>query len=199
MSVTKLTTNSFTGLEKYDSFLAGNGPVLGGSYQSIATANGTGSSGTITFSSIPNTFSHLQLRMISKGSAAYYGLAGMEVRFNSDSTAANYYNHNLRGDGSTAVASPGASNSSYVWSSGGASGTTTYVAGILDIFNYGDGVTYTTSRSLLGVDYNGSGIVVLGSLLWKNTAVISSITLVSDSTYVGNWTTATQFALYGVL
>jgi hypothetical protein len=33
---------------------------------------------------------------------------------------------------------------------------------------------------------------------WTNTAAINSISIVSDATFGGNWTTATQFALYGI-
>ena len=41
-------------------------PVTPSSFESIATVSGTGSSGTITFSSIPATYKHLQIRYIGK-------------------------------------------------------------------------------------------------------------------------------------
>jgi hypothetical protein len=34
-----------------------------GAYDSIATVSGTGSSGTISFTSIPSTYTHLQIRL----------------------------------------------------------------------------------------------------------------------------------------
>lgn len=168
------------------------------SFESIATANGTGNSGTIEFTNIPSTFTHLQLRMINKGLSAGSFPAGMQLIFNSDTDNANYYNHNLRGNGSTAASSSGASNASYVWSGAGSDGTNVYAAGILDILDYGNTNKYKTGRSLLGADYNGSGMIILGSILWKNTNAITSIKCIADSTYTGNWTTSTQFALYGI-
>ena len=51
------------GLPKYRSMLAGNAAYVPSSYESIASATGTGSSGTITFSSIPSTYQSLQLRV----------------------------------------------------------------------------------------------------------------------------------------
>lgn len=182
----------------YASQISGHLWAPAGAYDSIATANGTGSSGTITFSSIPSTYTHLQLRMINKGGASGSFPAGMQLIFNSDTTSSNYYNHNLRGDGSSVAASAGSNNSSYVWAGGGSTGTNIYAVGILDILDYKDTNKYKTGRSLLGADYNGSGMVILGSILWKNTAAINSITCISDPTYTGNWTTATQFALYGI-
>ena len=58
----------------------------GTSFESIATATGTGSSGTITFSSIPSTFKHLQIRGISRNSANSIGAL---MQYNSD-TGSNY-------------------------------------------------------------------------------------------------------------
>jgi hypothetical protein len=174
------------------------GAAAGGSYESIATANGTGSSGTITFTSIPSTYQHLQLRMINKGGSAGGFPAGMQLIFNSDTTATNYYNHNLRGNGSAAAASAGNDNASYVWAGAGSDGANIYAAGILDVLDYANTNKYKTGRSLIGADYNGSGMIILGSILWKNTAAITSITCISDPTYTGNWTTSTSFALYGI-
>jgi hypothetical protein len=73
-----------------------------------------------------------------------------------------------------------------------------YAAGIMDILDYTNSNKYKTGRSILGTDYNGSGMFISGSFFWQNTAAITSITLTSDPTYTGNWTTSTSFALYGI-
>jgi hypothetical protein len=169
-----------------------------GAYDSLATVTPNGSTGTVTFVGIPNTYTHLQIRMISKGNQPYSFPGGIQTIFNGDTTSSNYYNHNLRGDGSSASASSASGNTSYFWASTGSNGTNVYTVGILDILDYKNTNKFKTGRSLLGTDYNGSGMVILGSVLWNNTAAINSITLISDPTYTGNWTTATQFSLYGV-
>ncbi len=73
------------------------------SYESIASATGTGSSGVITFSSIPATYKHLQIRGIAKDTYAGTFELPTRVRFNSD-TGNNYTQHNLQGNGASATA-----------------------------------------------------------------------------------------------
>jgi len=46
------------------------GAAAAGAFESIASASGTGSSGTITFSSIPSTYQHLQIRGTADSSGA---------------------------------------------------------------------------------------------------------------------------------
>ncbi len=48
----------------YKSMLVGNATFFAGSYESIATVTSTGSSGNLVFSSIPGTYTHLQIRGI---------------------------------------------------------------------------------------------------------------------------------------
>jgi hypothetical protein len=164
-------------------------------YESIATANGDGSSGLITFSSIPSDFKHLQLRFIGKDT--YSGGAGpsnMQIRMNSDSTEANYYYHYLRGNGSTASASAGNSPSFLASVSTSSDNADIFGVGVIDILDYGNTSKNTTTRILGGLDYNGSGVVQLVSILWNNTAAVNSVTLYNAT----GWTTETQFALYGI-
>jgi hypothetical protein len=176
-------------------FSEGAPPVSPTSYESIATANGNGSSGLITFSSIPSTFKHLQLRFIGKDT--YSGGAGpsnMQIRMNSDSTEANYYYHYLRGNGSTASASAGNSPSFLASVSTSSDNADIFGVGVIDILDYANTLKNTTTRILGGLDYNGSGVVQLVSILWNNTAAVNSVTLYNAT----GWTTETQFALYGI-
>jgi len=177
---------------------ASAGPTT--AFESIATANGTGSSGVITFNSIPNTYKHLQLRMISKGTLPYGFPAGIRYDFNGDSTSSNYYGHNIRADGTTVSASHGSGNTSYSWTTGGSVGTNVYAVGIMDILDYSSTSKLKTGRTIVGADYNNvaTGMIIHASFLWQNTAAINSITLTADSTYTGNFTTASSFALYGI-
>jgi hypothetical protein len=73
------------------------GILASGAYESIATATGTGSSGTITFSSIPSTYTHLQIRDYRKNDSLFRsGFNDLLVRFNSDSSASYTYHATLR-------------------------------------------------------------------------------------------------------
>ena len=172
-----------------DSLLAGNSPYLPGDFVSIATVTGNGSSGTITFSSIPQTYTHLQIRFIARGSTDSVSY----VRFNSD-TGSNYSDHMLYGGGSSASALNDVNNTRMGQLRH--SDTTNIVGGgVVDILDYTNTNKYKTMRALTGCDFNGSGIVMLTSGNWRNTNAITSITLNVDG---GNYDTTSSFALYGL-
>jgi hypothetical protein len=176
------------------------GAAGGGAYESIATATGTGSSGTITFSSIPSTYTSLQVRAISKTSTVADGVNSSLIRLNGDS-GNNYAYHTLYGDGTTVSAQGVATQSSgAIYYSSVLSGTNnTNMVGtlILDLHDYASTSRYKTLRTLGGGETNGNGTsyVALTSSLWQSTAAVSSISFITVS---GNWTTQTQFALYGI-
>jgi hypothetical protein len=156
------------------------------SYYSIATTTLGTATASITFSSIPSTYTHLELRMKTVTS----GLGWVTVVFNSD-TGNNYSWHELRGDGSSASASAAgnAGNiSAYLQSSQQGSG----VFSVLDYANTGK---YKTAKTLGGYDDNGSGYVTQTSGVWRNTAAITSITITHSTSSYSQYS---SFALYGI-
>jgi hypothetical protein len=165
------------------------------SYESIATASGTGSASTITFSSIPSTYTHLEIRYIARTTGTYT-YEDSKFRFNSQTSG--YAFHVLNGDGATASA--GASTSTAYIGVGlttGSTGTASaYGVGVVSILDYTNTNKNKTYRILTGEDRNGAGHIQLGSGLYSaNTNAISSITI---DTVSGNWTTDSKFALYGI-
>ena len=153
---------------------------------------GSAGAANITFSSIPSTYKHLQLRYFSQNTSADTTV----FRVNSDS-GNNYALHVLNGDG--ANTSSGAT-STYSYGSFGvtAGGTANvFATGIVDFLDYANTNKYKTIRGLSGRDYNGSGNIQLRSSLWQSTSAITSITVTTDSSY--NFTQYTSFALYGIL
>lgn len=161
---------------------------VSGAFESIASATGTGSSGTITFSSIPSTYQHLQIRMIVDATSG-----GQSIRFNSD-TGNNYARHNLGGNGASVFASGTAStNQIFV---GDDSGTQRAVI-IIDIHDYASTTKNKTVRSIFGIDRNGSGSLYLYSGVWMSTSAITSISL-GQGLFSGTFGTGTTAALYGI-
>jgi hypothetical protein len=156
------------------------------SYESIATFTPSGT-GTITFSSIPSTYKHLQIRCSSVPPTGNYTY----LRVNSDS-GSNYSFHQLEGNGSTASASATTSSNLIYINNYGA--TTSPAVAVIDILDYTNTNKYKTVRSLGGVDSNGSGFVQFRTGAWLNTTAISSITIASD----GNYGSGSIFALYGI-
>jgi hypothetical protein len=194
MAITSIKTgSSFTNLQKYNNFLGPNSAFIPTSFESIATATGTGSSGTITFSSIPSTYSSLQIRYlaISDGAGPV-----VSARFNGVSSSI-YVQHYLQGTGAAAQADyDAAKNSMSIGDkyTGIANGTYPYV-GIVDILDYASTTKNKTVRTLSGIDKNGSGSISLISGLSMATTAVSSITILISG---GNFTTASTFALYGI-
>jgi len=201
----------FTSTTRYPDMLAGNtvwNPyTVVGSYDSIATATATGSTGTITFSNIPQTYTHLQLRVQARGtsgSGGYY--TNVYTQLNGDSTSGNYYNHYLLGNGASASASAasGYINSSLLYIPNALNTANCFAGAVIDILDYSSTNKTKTLRSLNGVDLNNtsgfpySGAIFLGSMLWNSTAAITSITFTAEPTYSTTFAVGSSFALYGV-
>ena len=174
-----------------------NYPRITSSYESIASATGTGSSGTITFSTVPSGFKHLQIRGIGRSTRANVN-SNMYVGFNGDTTTANYYGHYLNGDGSSAGAGAkiGTQTINAAWLTGSTAAADTYTAFVIDILDYGSTTKNKTLRSLQGYDLNGSGVIVLNSGVWFNSSTAISSIEITDP--LGNFTSLTKIALYGV-
>jgi hypothetical protein len=161
------------------------------SYESISTVTvGSGGAATISFSSIPSTYKHLQIRATQLNTAT----ATTQLRINGD-TGSNYSRHYLYGGGSSATGSSGASNQT---STGVLYNESTIYAavGVIDILDYASTVKNKTVRSLMGWDSNGAGYVFLYSGSWMNSSTaITSLTFTPDG---GSLAEYSSFALYGI-
>jgi hypothetical protein len=166
-----------------------------GDYESIATVTASGSSQELTFSSIPQTYTHLEIRGIGQASYSSNDYGTIGVRLNGDS-GSNYTRHALRGNGSV-VAVTGLTSTSFADAGDGAYLNTgsTVGASVISILDYTNTNKNTTVRGFSGVDNNGIGAITLGSGLWINTAAVTSVTLYQQN---ANFTTNSQFALYGI-
>ena len=151
----------------YASQISGHLFAPSGAYDSIATVNvGAGGQSSISFTSIPSTYKHLQLRMMVRLSDAGAS-AGPIFRMNSDS-GSNYSYHLLSANG-TSVGSAGAASQTFEhFENTIANGSTANAFGvyIIDILDYADTTKYKTTRTLAGWDANGSGQVSFDSGLW---------------------------------
>ena len=160
-----------------------------GSYDSIATYTTTSTDTSVVFSSIPSTYTHLQIRVSARAGID----DDLRFRLNGD-TGGNYSRHLIYGNG-TAVGT-GSGLSSSVGSIGAINNTANvFSVGVLDILDYTNTNKYTTSRSLNGYDANGSGYAMLYSTAWMNTAAVTSITVFPQSSSFQQYS---SIALYGI-
>ena len=174
-------------------------PVAPSSYESIATVTvGSGGASSIDFNSIPSSYTHLQVRYIGRESRAV-ALDALRINFNG-STASEYRQHLIYGDGSTAGAANNGSLTATIEIgdlTGASAGANIFAAGVFDILDYANTNKNKTIRSLTGQDLNGSGLLVFWSGLWVNTTAINSITL-RTAQAGNNFVQYSSFALYGI-
>jgi len=173
-------------------------PVVPNSYESIATVTLGSAASSVTFSSIPSTYKHLQVRAIGRYTNPSTGFRNGALQFNGD-TGANYTVHFITGNGSSASASADTGRTfTYCYSMPDDNVTAnTYGAAVFDILDYANTSKYKTVRSLTGTDANGSGEVRLNSGLWLSTSAINSMTF-SANNFIITFSANTQFALYGI-
>ena len=158
---------------------------------------GAGGAASITFSSIPSTYKHLQVRGLVRDTNTGTSIGGFAYQLNGDS-GSNYAWHLLKGDG-TSAASTGSATTMFLNSTFGAPADGTlanaYGASVLDILDYASTSKYKTARRLEGVDLNGSGSVGIVSGVWMNTAAVTSVSIIAAFTGFKQYST---FALYGI-
>jgi hypothetical protein len=188
----------FKSLNRYYDMLAGNAayvPIFG-AYDSIATTTvGSGGSSSVTFSSIPATYTHLQIRVLARDSRANVA-TNLVIRFNGD-TAANYADHVLYGNATSAVAGADVSQTSTVAmrAAGNNAAANSFGAGVIDILDYANTSKYKTMRSLSGFEDNSDGQIWLMSGLWMSTSAVTSINIAPTTSPILQYS---SFALYGI-
>lgn len=190
-----------TGRTTFVSMLAGNPVFVGTAYESIQTVTvGSGGQTTISFTSIPSTYKHLQLRYIAKWNYTVApDFTNTVLNFNSD-LGTNYAFHSLRGNGSVLSTNRGVDQPAGIiqvfMPSNHSSEPNVFGSGVIDILDYANVNKYKTVRGLGGFDRNGSGFVSFASVLWQSTSAVTSINITSDLGLA--WTQHSSFALYGI-
>jgi hypothetical protein len=176
----------------FNSFSAGGGGGGASDYELIQTQILASTATTVTFSSIPSTYRHLQLRMTTRSSSS----GNVHLRMNSD-TGANYSFHRLTGDSSYTFASYGLSARNFITLENAATSTSIFTASVLDVLDYTQTTKNTTIRSFSGRNESGSSQVSIYSGAWYSTAAVTTLSL-SDYTSGSSFAIGSRFSLYGL-
>lgn len=161
-------------------------------YEPISTQTLGSDTATVTFSSIPQTYTDLIL--VSQTRSTRAGNAGDSgrIRFNSD-TGTNYSTTTLEGNGSVAESTRFSTQSFILVRIPAATATASVLSpSIAQIMNYSNATTYKTALIRLT---SVSESVGLNAGLWRNTAAITSIDFSASS---GNLVSGSTFVLYGI-
>ena len=164
-------------------------------FESISTVTVSSPVSDITFTSIPSTYKHLQIRLIARATDATSDY-NLHAQFNGD-TANNYSYHFLYGNGTAAASGNSTTTPETLIGriTGANSSAGMFGVSITDILDYADTNKYKTTRSITGHDQNGSGLVFLNSSNWRSNSAITSIRIYPAA---GNFAQYSSFALYGV-
>ena len=173
----------------------------------IASVTPSGSTTAITFSSIPQTFQHLQLRFSGMGSLTNNTFGSLTLGINGDTTSNHYYWHydnwnTATGSGNAyQTLGAGAANQTSISLRGIANSSTTTTTSqlILDIYNYSTSSTYFAVKYIIVAADNGSlgNSYVNGSGLFlpSGSTTVTSLTLTSSGS---NFSNISRANLYGI-
>lgn len=200
MAITRISQSTVKeGLEKFNSFYGGFTPVFG-DFDSIATVTvGSGGATSIEFNGIPQDYSHLQIRMIGRSTRSatddYIGLRMNRV------LSSSYAYHAILGDGSSAKAQAGTSQTfiDVERLSAATALSNGFGAAIINILDYSSSSKNKTISAIGGYNNNSTQTINCGfsSGFLASTSAITSITLLAQSG-TSNFSEYSTAALYGV-
>lgn len=160
-------------------------------YQAIASTTLSTPTATVTFSSIPATFEHLQLRLSVQCDNNV--LRFLSMRFNND-TGSNYWSRNIDGTGTTPTAASSAADTS-IGIAALVRTNTSFSAGVVNIPDYAGTNKFKNVNNITGNDNSNTGYLRIVSGQWISTAAINRIDLFFNS---NQFDTGSVIALYGL-
>jgi hypothetical protein len=165
-----------------------SGNLISTSYVSLGSTLLATNTTTVTFSNIPATYKHLQVRLFQRKTGG--GNDAILMHLNGDFTNANYGYFSFYGDGTVGVQS--IIDSSVIGSARSNGWNNT----VITIPDYTSTAKVKSYQSLSGSSSQTEGAIFYVGTVWDNTAAINSIRFsVSD----GNpFITGSVFALYGI-
>lgn len=158
-------------------------------YVPIATQTLSGSTNTVTFSSIPSGYTDLKL--VSSGGSGAVGQS-LLINFNGDSGA--NYSFTMMYVNGTSAGSIVSINQGSINISGYFGLLHSPMTFLMDVFSY-TGSTYKTILTQFFDDNNGGGQDSVAATvgLWKSSSAITSLTINSNGLFAG-----TTFTLWGI-
>jgi hypothetical protein len=170
-------------------------PVSTNSYESIDTVTvGVLGQASVTFSSIPQTYKHLQVRILARGTQAANEIA-IVPQINGV-TGNNYTQHGIFADGSSVSAAGSINDVAVIQRFPGATaGASIFGTAVVDFVDYTNANKKPVMRALGGVDRNGAGAVGYYSTMIQTNGAITQLVFIPN---LGSFAQYSSFALYGI-
>ena len=175
-------------------------PAFQGDYWAFNSTTLASAASSVTFTGIPQNYTHLQIRAIGRSTNAS-AADQVLLQMNGDTSSADYAFHQIYGNGTSAAADGYGTGtlggvSPAIRLTGASATSGIFGVTVIDILDYTNTNKYKTVRTLNGYDSNGSGEVHFVSGLWLSTSAITSLNFIIQAG--GNFAQYTSFALYGV-
>ena len=194
MAVSRLSQTSLqNAFQKFNNTWDGVSAV--GGMDSLGTVVQSTASSGATFTNIPQTYQHLQLRFFVKSQASSNDFS---LVINGVSTGTSYSYHSIKGQ-SGSLTYPGYASQPFIYlmkESAEFSGFTSgnICTGIIDFLDYANTNKGKTVKSLLGTAQNGGGFLKVTSGFYNSSSAITQLDIVNGY----NWAAGTQISLYGI-
>lgn len=172
------------------------GGAGGAAYELIESQVLSSSAASVTFSSIPQDYKHLQIRFVARTNTTGFTGTDVFMEFNS-STSGYYKRHSLLANGSS-VSSNGDSTSTHAHAGyimTDFQPANIFGTSVIDLLDYSNSSKNTTVRGLNGYAQSGYNFIQLFSSLWNNTAAVTSVKL---DAIQGDFVSGCRFSLYGI-
>ena len=156
---------------------------------------GSGGVASVTFSSIPATYTDLLIKMSVRNGTNTETVGS--VFFNSDTTDSNYRYRRLLGDGSSASSLSG-SNPYWFYMSTTGDTSNTFANCEIYIPNYAGSAQKSISSDIVTENNSTSALAVLTAGLWTNTSAITAIQVRPYASGGGNFAQYSTAYLYGI-
>jgi hypothetical protein len=169
---------------------------MANTYTLISSNVLSSSAASVTFSSIPSTYTDLVLRFSSRTSrTSVYDQ--IKLTFNGD-TATNYSDTYVFGDGATAYSGSDVSSnySLLLYSNGDSATASTFGQGELYIPNYAGSAKKPSSSFIVAETNATTQRMGVNANLWQGTAAITSVTFTPFT--ATNFLSGSSFYLYGI-
>lgn len=179
------------------------------SWYNIATVTASGGEQSLTLSSIPQTYKHLQLRFHLRDSASGLSTGAFsQLYFNSDTTSGDYSYSRIYSTYNAAgtVSATRSNTASYLYIAPGINNAQSsgygpfgvYSVAIMDIYDYANTSKFRSGQSIAGFGNDSTTIAYTGGISnfsYNKTSAINSITL---NKWIDGFMAGSYIALYGI-
>lgn len=190
MAISRLSETTLqTGFQKFNTLWDGRSAV--GAMDAISSVRLTSAQSHISFNNIPQTYTHLQVRIYANvGSEAFGTMTFNDVASNYQALRQFY------GSSTNVVSNKPNSATSYAETSYFPSTTNVFSSTIIDILDYSNTNKHKTVKNIGGWDNNTLGYILTRSALWATNSAITVITFAVNSN--ATYSAGTTISLYGI-